>query len=216
MNLDLFSAESQAIAEQTISLQGGELCYYPRFFSQQQADSLLNHFKQQLPWSQERITMFGKRLLVPRLSAWFADDQLPYTYSGITHHGLAWTAELIAIRHRLEATAGVEFNSVLANLYRDGNDSNGWHADNEVELGAAPVIASVSLGQPRFFQMKHRHQKQLKFKLELPHGSVLIMRGETQRNWLHQIAKSRRSMEARVNLTFRWVDPLLTKNTFSA
>jgi alkylated DNA repair dioxygenase AlkB len=118
----------------------------------------------------------------------------------------------MAIRRRLETAAAVEFNSVLANLYRDGSDSNGWHADDEVELGDAPVIASVSFGQPRVFQMKHRTDKQQKFKLELPHGSVLMMRGETQKNWLHQIAKSRRSMTARINLTFRWVDPLLAKS----
>ena len=212
MSLDFFSTESQANVGQTISLQGGELCYYPNFFPQQQADNLLNQFEQQLPWRQEQITLFGKRLLVPRLSAWYADDELPYTYSGITHQGLAWTQELMAIRRRLETAAAVEFNSVLANLYRDGSDSNGWHADDEVELGDAPVIASVSFGQPRVFQMKHRTDKQQKFKLELPHGSVLMMRGETQKNWLHQIAKSRRSMTARINLTFRWVDPLLAKS----
>lgn len=213
MNLDLFPVDPHSTLPQIIALQDAELHYYPNFFPKQLADDYLHHFEQQLPWRQEKITMFGKHMFVPRLSAWYADNQLPYTYSGITHHGLEWTKELMLIRRQLELAAGAEFNSVLANLYRDGRDSNGWHADDEPELGAKPVIASVSLGEPRVFQLKHRTNKQLKYKLLLPHGSVLIMQGETQANWLHQIAKSRRKLSERINLTFRWVDPLLARQS---
>lgn len=198
-------------AAQKIPIADGELTLYPHCFSTAEADHYFAQLQETIAWTQEKISMYGKTHNVPRLSAWYSDDGIPYTYSGITAYGLAWTESLQVIKTRVEQLAATHFNSVLANLYRDGADSVSWHADDEAELGPAPVIASVSLGQERIFQLKHKFDKTLKTNVLLPHGSVLIMRGETQRHWLHQIAKSRRAMSPRINLTFRLVDKRLAE-----
>lgn len=196
---------------QNIPIPDGELTLYPHCFSTAEADHYFAQLQETVAWTQEKITMYGKTHNVPRLSAWYSDENLPYTYSGITAYGLPWTESLLAIKTRAEQLAMARFNSVLANLYRDGADSVGWHADDERELGAMPIIASVSLGQERIFQLKHKFDKTLKENILLPHGSVLVMRGATQKNWLHQIAKTRRAMAPRINLTFRWVDKHLAE-----
>jgi len=158
-------------------------------------------------WRQEQITVYGKPYLQPRLSAWFGD--LGYGYSGIRLQPLPWTSLLQQLRQRVEGLTGCEFNSVLLNYYRDGNDSMGLHSDNERELGRRPAIASLSLGATRDFVLKHRFRKDLKtVKLPLAAGSLLLMQGDTQQYWRHGINKLRRACGPRINLTFRKIIPL--------
>jgi alkylated DNA repair dioxygenase AlkB len=170
------------------------------------ADKLLSHFTQVLAWDQPSISMFGKSMKVPRLQAWYGDVGTAYTYSGLKMQPLPWEQKLEQLKTYCEQTCETRFNSVLANLYRDGQDSMGMHADDEVELGKEPVIASVSLGQTRQFDFKHRVTK-AKVRVPLHHGSLLIMRGKTQENWYHGINKTKRVQQPRLNFTFRYVHP---------
>lgn len=207
MTLDLFSEPaSQNGTSQTIHLPGAELLFMPALFSPQEADSLLADLTSHIAWQQETIQLYGQQHPLPRLTAWYGDTGRRYTYSGISVNAAPWNSTLLAIKQRIEQhTDGVIFNSVLLNLYRNGSDGVAWHSDDEKELGTAPVIGSVTLGQERPFQLRHREDKSLKYSLPLPHGSFLLMRGDTQRQWLHQIPKSAKSMAPRINLTFRVV-----------
>lgn len=141
----------------------------------------------------------------PRLTAWYGDAGKDYSYSGITMQPLAWTDTLMAIKQSADKVAGVSFNSALLNLYRDGKDSMGWHRDNEKELGTNPVIASVSFGAPRRFLLRHYTDKKLVREIVLTHGSLLLMRGETQHYWEHSIPKTAKPAGSRINITFRIV-----------
>lgn len=172
------------------------------FLTPTQADHAFSVLTQELDWQQEAITLFGKSVLQPRLQAWYGDKA--YTYSGLTMPPKAWTPMLADLKQRCELLAGQAFNSVLANLYRDGQDSMGWHQDNEPELGQQPVIASLSLGETRRFVLRHLHSKE-KFELPLSHGSLLIMAGNTQHFWQHCVPKTVRALEPRINLTFRLI-----------
>ena len=159
-------------------------------------------------WRQDEIVMFGKRMPVPRLQAWFGDPGSNYSYSGIALDPLPWTPLLAEVRDRCSELAGVEFDSVLCNLYRDGRDGVDWHADDERELGPEPVIASVTLGAARPFQFKRKDGRPLddgSTRLEIlpQHGDVVVMRGLTQALWLHRIPKTKRPVDPRINLTFR-------------
>jgi alkylated DNA repair dioxygenase AlkB len=152
--------------------------------------------------------MYGKRIAVPRLTAWFGDAETNYTYSGLTMVPEPWTPELLELKSRLEPRArGTTFNSVLLNLYRDGNDSVAWHSDDEPELGRNPVIASLSLGQARSFRLKHDHDDSIPpVQIELTHGSLLVMSGALQHHWKHQLPKRRSvNLGPRINLTFRQI-----------
>lgn len=156
------------------------------------------------PWRAEKIKIWGKEVLQPRLVAWYGDAGVDYTYSGIRFTPEKWTSTLLEIRSRVKQLSGAQFNSVLLNYYRDENDSMGFHSDDEPELGYRPVIASLSLGEERKFQLRHRHRKSLKMvQLNLQEGDLLIMKGFTQKNWQHGIPKERHACGARVNLTFR-------------
>jgi len=139
------------------------------------------------------------------LGAWYGDEGTGYTYSGIENHPLPWTPALLEVKRAVDVTAGVTFNSVLLNRYRTGKDSVAWHSDDEKEFGENPIIASVSFGSTRTFQLKHKKRKDQKASVELSHGSLLIMRGATQHNWVHQIPKTAKDVAERVNLTFRVV-----------
>lgn len=152
------------------------------------------------PWRQESVTLFGKTHPMPRLTCWMGDSA--YTYSGLRNEPAPWTPAVARLRALVEGLAGTAFNGVLLNLYRDGGDSMGWHADDEASLGARPVIASVSLGAPRRMRFKAKRGSET-FDLDLEPGSVLVMRGDSQRDWLHAIPKTRRSVGPRINLTFR-------------
>ena len=165
--------------------------------------------QQQTPWRQETITLFGKTHLQPRLIAWYGDEGTQYRYSGKTHQPLPWTTCLQALRERIAALVGAEFNSVLLNYYRDHRDSMGLHADDEAELGPKPVIASLSLGAERVLYFHHKRERNTPgVDIPLPDGSVLLMRGATQQNWKHGIRKLTRPCGPRLNLTFRLVRPL--------
>jgi alkylated DNA repair dioxygenase AlkB len=171
------------------------------------ADQLLNLLIEATPWQQEKITVYGKQHLQPRLSAWYGSAGSDYGYSGIRLRAMPWTQVLLEIKARVEGVAETEFNSVLINYYRDHNDSMGMHSDDEPELGRQPVIASLSLGEQRTLVLRHKFRKDLaSIKLVLNPGSLLIMKGITQACWKHGISKQRISCGPRVNLTFRDVE----------
>lgn len=160
-----------------------------------------------IAWRQDRITLYGRSIPLPRLQAWYGAGAKPYAYSGITMQARPWTPALLHIKGRVEAAAGAHFTNALLNLYRHGRDSVDWHSDDEAALGQNPVIASLSLGAARRFQMRHKKRKELPaVELQLTHGSLLLMQGATQHHWRHRLPKvSARGGEvgARINLTFR-------------
>tara|TARA_B110001454_G_scaffold208832_1_gene221729 strand:- start:1452 stop:2081 length:630 start_codon:yes stop_codon:yes gene_type:complete len=166
---------------------------------------------QEIPWRQERITLFGKAHMQPRLICWMGDPECVYRYSGKSWEPERWHPRVNDLRARVEAYADTRFNSVLLNYYRDGQDSMGFHSDNEPELGAQPVIASLSLGATRTMHLRHRYDRRISTqRLLLTDGSLLVMRGNSQRDWKHAIPKSRMVSGARINLTFRSIhDPAL-------
>jgi alkylated DNA repair dioxygenase AlkB len=170
------------------------------------AQHFLTALLETLAWQQSVIRIYGREQAIPRLNAWYGDPGCRYSYSGVAFEPLPWTAELEEICTQLHQTLGVRFNSVLANLYRNGRDSVAWHSDNEPELGINPVIASVSLGAERRFTLKHKFRRDLNpIAIDLPSGSLLLMSGATQHNWLHQISKTTKAVGERVNLTFRYI-----------
>jgi alkylated DNA repair dioxygenase AlkB len=185
------------------NIPDGELVYYPNFLNLNKADELFIKLKNTIPWQQDPIKVFGKTYLQPRLTSLHSINKNEYSYSNITMESKPMTAELRYLKNQISNILINDFNTVLLNHYRDGKDSNGWHADNEKELGVNPVIGSVSLGQERVFHLKHKKNKTDRFKIMLKHGSLLIMSGSMQHNWLHQIPKTSRVINDRINLTFR-------------
>ncbi len=180
----------------------GELLFWRCIDLGYDPDELLRRLIAECAWRQERITVYGKSYLQPRLSAWYGDRG--YRYSGIRLEPAAWTPTLATLKHRVEQLAATDFNSVLLNYYRDQDDSMGMHADDERELGRQPSIASLSLGATREFRLKHRFDRDRPtIRLPLPSASLLLMRGDTQRYWKHGIARQREPCGARINLTFR-------------
>ena len=188
---------------EALSLPNGQLRYFKHFFSLEEADSLFESLLREIKWQQDPIKVFGKTYLQPRLTALYATNDNSYTYSGITMKPHLMIPQLKKIQAAIEAITEARFTTVLLNLYRDGKDSNGWHADDEKELGKNPVIASVSLGSTRYFHLKHLKQKERRFKFLLDHGSLLMMGGPMQHFWQHQIAKTKQQIGPRINLTFR-------------
>lgn len=182
----------------------GELYLLTGFYALEKADAYFERLYLGLDWRQEALLIYGRRLKVPRLMAWHGDPGAHYRYSGVDHKPLPWTPELQAIRADMEDLCGSTFNSVLANLYRDGQDSMGCHADDEKELGANPLIASVSLGETRLLRFRHPDSGQ-KLDIELAHGDVLIMAGALQHHWRHELPKTRKPKGPRINLTFRHI-----------
>lgn len=185
-----------------LNLVDADIRYTPGFYSPQAADTLFDVLLRETDWQQDTVRVFGKQHLAPRLSRWVGDAGLRYTYSGLTMEAVPWTDTLLAIKGEVEQASDTSFNSVLLNYYRDGRDSNGWHSDDEPELGDQPKIASLSLGAARDFKLRHKADHQLKYTLSLDNGSLLLMRGSTQACWQHQIPK-RASAGPRINLTFR-------------
>lgn len=192
----------------SLDMEDADVALYRGFLQTADADRLFASLTANLDWRQKQIRMFGKWVTMPRLTAWYGDPDANYTYSGLTETPLPWTVELLEIRGHLTLTTGFTFNSVLANLYRDGADSMGWHSDDERELGPKPVIASVSLGACRRFVFRHRTRPERTIALELPHGSLLLMAGNTQRFWKHQLPKSTTVSAPRINLTYRTIVPI--------
>ena len=198
--MDLFSSEKPIF-----NLPQADITYIPKFLKSNEADIAFKKLRERISWQQDNITVFGKTYKQPRLTALYSKSKLSYTYSNITMQPKPFTTDLILLNNKIEQISDTTFNSVLLNLYRDGQDSNGWHADNEKELGEKPVIASLSLGAQRIFHFKHRTLKKEKYKLVLEHGSLLIMAGDMQKHWLHQIPKTRKRIGERINLTFRHI-----------
>ena len=175
------------------------------------ADELLRLLLEEVPWQSHNLVLFGKKITEPRLSAWVGDEGVAYTYSGVRRAPEPWTPTLDSLRQLCESHVaprfpGTVFNSVLANLYRSGEDAMGWHADDEPELGPTPVIASLSFGDERRFDFRHRISGD-SASMALPHGSLLVMSGATQQHWKHRIARTKSSHSPRVNLTYRFVLP---------
>ena len=184
-----------------IELPDAEVEYRRGFFDPDEAQALFDTLWSDIRWERHRVRIRGREVDCPRLSAWQGDAT--YAYSGLTLRPAPWTATVAAVRRRVEAAAGDAFNSVLANLYRDGADRLGWHADDEPELGPAPVIASASFGAPRRFLLRPKRRGGASVPIVLEPGSLLVMRGATQRNWMHCVPPTRRPVGPRINLTFR-------------
>lgn len=191
------------------AIDDGDVRYLPAALPPAEADACFDSLRVQVDWQQEEIHLFGARHAVPRLVAWHGDPGARYTYSGVAHEPRPWTPVLQQVRERVESLSGHRFNSVLLNLYRDGRDGMGWHADDEPELGTDPVIASVSLGATRRFRMRHRRHRGQVLTIDLAHGSLLLMQGPTQHHWLHAVPKTTRAVGERINLTFRRVGSML-------
>lgn len=174
-------------------------------YRQAEPKELYSQLYQSIPWRADKIKVFGKEYDQPRLTQLYGDPGLDYGYSNLRMKALPWTKILECIKKDIEDASGQSFNICLANLYRNGQDSNGWHADDEPELGQNPFIASLSLGGERYFHLKHKTDLAYRAKILLPHGSLLLMGGATQHHYKHQIAKTKRTVEPRINLTFRKV-----------
>uniref|UniRef100_UPI004049ECD3 alpha-ketoglutarate-dependent dioxygenase AlkB family protein n=1 Tax=Flavobacterium sp. TaxID=239 RepID=UPI004049ECD3 len=182
-----------------------EIWLKPQFLNPLDAAEIFFELLQKTPWQHDKIVVFGKEYDQPRLTALYGNEGKPYQYSNITMTPNPWTSLLLDLKNKIEKATDHVFTTVLINLYRDGQDSNGWHADNEKELGENPVIASLSLGQKRMFHLKHNSIKDEKLKIELSPGSLLVMKGTTQHFWKHQIPKTAKLVGPRINLTFRTI-----------
>ena len=186
-----------------LDLPGADVTYYPDFFSPEEAAIYFETLLKETPWQQDDIKVFGKVHPQPRLTALYASNNQPYSYSNISMHPQQFTFALSEIKKKVETLVNAKFTTCLLNLYRHGKDSNGWHADDEKELGKNTTIASVSLGASRVFKFRGKKVKSSVHTMSLEHGSLLLMKDETQHNWQHQIPKASKCVEPRINLTFR-------------
>ena len=177
----------------------------PGWLSVATAEALLSTLRDEIAWERHRLRLFGREVDAPRLSCWIGDADAAYTYSRVRFQPRPWPPALQRLREELALRGVGRFNSVLANRYRHGRDSMGWHSDDEPELGHEPVIASLSLGAERRFVLRRRGQTRIAHALALPHGSLLLMRGASQRDWQHALPKTARAVGERINLTFRRV-----------
>ncbi len=199
-----------------LALPDAELALDPAWLPGGEADALLAELRAAIPWHVHRLRLFGREVDSPRLSCWIGDPDASYAYSGTRFQPRPWLDALRPMRKRLQSELGIDFNSVLANLYRDGHDRMGWHSDDERELGGRPLIASLSLGAPRRFVLKRkvahpelvegRDDPSVKLTLELPHGSLLLMGGDTQAHYKHALPATAKPIGARINLTFRRIE----------
>lgn len=195
---------------QRLPLADADVRYAPSWLPREAADELLARLLVEIPWERHRLRMFGREVDAPRLSCWIGDPGATYVYSRSRFEPRAWTPALLGLRERIERACETRFNSVLANLYRDGQDCMGWHSDDEPELGAQPLIASLSLGAERRFRFRRRVPRGASAAqpvgLGLAHGSLLYMAGDTQRHYRHDLPKRTGVCEARINLTFRTIN----------
>lgn len=196
--MELFSKEKQEF-----NLPDAQLIYYTNCFSKTESDTYFERLRTTTNWQEDDITIFGKTYKQPRLTALYSNTEKSYSYSSMTMYPNIFSKDILDIKSKVESLSNHNFNTVLLNFYRNGNDSNGWHADNEKELGKHPIIASVTFGEERPFHFKHRTLREQRHKLILKHGSLLIMKGQMQEHWLHQIAKTKKDIGERINLTFR-------------
>jgi alkylated DNA repair dioxygenase AlkB len=206
--LSIFTKEKNGRVLEPIPIVDGELYYAHSWLDAESANTLFTTLRKTVEWQQSTINLYGKNVMIPRLNAWYGDEDSPYQYSGHYFEPLPWLDSLYSLKIRLEQETGHNFNSVLANCYRDGKDSVAWHSDDEPELGVNPVIASVSLGEERVFCLRHKSNKnEIVRKINLTHGSLLLMSGSLQQHWQHQIPKVSTKVGERINLTYRYVIP---------
>ena len=198
--MDLFDKTKNE--KKTIEISNGEYLYIPEFYPVKIADAYFRNLRDRVLWRQESMKMYGRQIMFPRLSAWYGDPGKSYSFSGLNLNPYSWLPELLEIKKDIESLSSIEFNSVLLNRYRDGNDSMSWHSDDEKELGKNPIIASINFGAERKFQLKHKETKE-RFDIMLKHGSILFMMGELQHFWKHQVPKTKRVKTERINLTYR-------------
>ena len=189
--------------DREFSLPDAEIVLHQNFYSEYESDQMFDGLYNSITWEQKDIILYGRKIALPRLTAWYGDRGATYTYSKIKMMPQPWIPILRNIKSQVERVCNTKFNSVLLNLYRNGSDSMAWHSDDEKELGENPTIASLSFGDTRSFMLKHKSQKDLKLNIQLTNGSLLIMGGKTQHYWQHQIPKTRTSHKPRINLTFR-------------
>ena len=204
-HIDLFSTDE--VKKTSFDLPGADITFYENFFSASESDRLYKILLAHTEWQQDYMTIYGKELDLPRLTAWYGDTAKTLTYAGSAKKVHPWNSELLFIKERVEQEVDIKFTRCLLNLYRDGKDSVDWHQDYQGELRENTVIGSVTFGETRPFQLKHATRKDLK-RLDIPlsHGSLLLMQGATQQNWKHRIPKTTKNIQPRINLTFRWVE----------
>jgi alkylated DNA repair dioxygenase AlkB len=196
------------IPSENILPHDGEVIYYRNFISQHEADLLFKNILTNISWQNDEVIIFGKRIVTKRKTAWYGDEGFGYTYSKITRHALPWTEELLMIKKELEMKSGFKFNSCLLNLYHSGEEGMAWHSDDEITMSPKNPIASISFGAERKFVFKHKKTKE-NISINLQHGSLLLMKGATQKHWLHALPKTKKITQPRINLTFRtFVAPL--------
>jgi alkylated DNA repair dioxygenase AlkB len=205
MSSDLFG---NSPSEGIIVLDNGlDISYWRDYLSENEADHFLTHLLKETIWQQPELWMFGRLVKTPRLTAWYGDEGTTYKYSGVVNQPMTWTPRLLKLKHLIEETTNKKYNSVLLNLYRNGNDYLSWHSDDEAELGVDPTIASLSLGASRTFCLRSKSPSasQKRVDVILANGSLLCMRGRTQTHWDHSIKKEPKVIEPRINLTFRLI-----------
>ncbi len=205
--LDFFNTPEPPQRAKEIILDNAHFVFYESFFDKIESDNLYSKLIKDIKWEQDEINMYGRIIPLPRLSAWYGDLDKSYTYSGITVHPNSWSKDLLFIKNKIQEEAKVNFTNVLANLYRDGKDHMGWHTDDEKELGINPIIGSVNFGASRRFVLRRMDDHKEKLEFELKHGSFLLMKGETQHYWQHQVPKTTKILDPRINLTFRIIKP---------
>src|SRR5262245_48184783 len=188
-----------------IPLPDADVVLFSKCFGAEESARILGRLLSEIHWQQDYLTFYGREIALPRLTAWYGDRGRNYTYSHISMKPHPWTELLLTIKARVEAVSGSEYNSVLLNLYRSGVDGVSWHQDNEPELGENPVIASASFGATRIFQMRHLTRNIQPVEIPLSDGSLLVMRGSTQRCWEHRVPEIQQAVRDRVNLTFRTI-----------
>jgi alkylated DNA repair dioxygenase AlkB len=202
--MDLF--DQQIIPVRLTDERRSEIVFWPNWLDSQHADALLATAISKTPWREDMINIGGKCIPVPRLQNWFGAPNTSYTYSGIRLQALEFPDWMDKVRTAVEQVTGHRFNRALVNYYRHGRDSVDWHADNEVELGREPMVASLSLGAERVFQLRHNKTKE-RLSVSLPHGSLLLMGAGIQEHWQHRLAKVASLEQPRVNFTFRYMEP---------
>jgi len=200
--MDLFT--NQIDPNQNILPKDGTVNYFGPILAQEKADFFFEQLKNTIPWEPDTVHMFGKRIITKRKVGWYGDEPFEYTYSKSTKRALLWTPELIELKKLTESRTNETYNSCLLNLYHSGEEGMGWHTDDERELKPNGAIASLSFGAERKFTFKHKESKE-KVELWLDHGSLLVMKGETQTHWLHRLPPTKKIGVPRINLTFRTI-----------
>lgn len=191
------------------NLPDAQLFFWPEIIPEATCQQLYSELLSILPWQQDHITIYGKTLPIPRLQVWMGDADANYQYSGLELSPHSWNPTIQSMKQQIESICGHNFNSVLINLYRNGQDSNGWHSDDEPELGENPIIASFSLGATRRFRLRHKYREDLTpYTFDLMSGSLLVMAGSTQKYWQHCLTKTAKSVKPRINLTYRLITTL--------